>query len=86
MPAKMLSGTEAFKLQCCLRASGVWILLPPEAGETFRDPSIAEGHSASSSSSSFVTVELNSVTGVWDATYSAWHAVQRTPVSKISQV
>src|SRR5208282_441121 len=46
----------------------------------------AEGHSASSSSSSCVIAELNSDTGVWGVTYSASQAVQRTPVSKIFQV
>lgn len=33
MPAKILSDAGAFRLRCCLRASGVWILLLPEAGE-----------------------------------------------------
>jgi len=45
-----------------------------------------EVHSASSSSISFVTVELNSDTEVWSVTYSVSHAVQRTTVSRISQV
>ena len=64
------------------------MLLLPEGGEKHHVTlgMTAEGHSASSSSSSFVTAELNSDTGVWGVTYSVSHAVQRTPVSKISQV
>ncbi len=88
MPAKILSdaAVSSFDVACkhpeccysfCLRAGRniTWHL-----GMT------AESHSANSSSSSCVTAELNSDTGVWSVTYSASHAVQRTPVSWISQV
>jgi hypothetical protein len=33
MLAKILSGAAAFRLRCCLQASGVWILFLPEVGE-----------------------------------------------------
>jgi len=88
VPAKILSdaAVSTFDVACkhpecchsfCLRAGRniVWHL-----GMT------AESHSASSSSISCVTAELNSDTGVWSVTYSVSHAVQRTPVSRISQV
>jgi hypothetical protein len=46
MPGKILSDVIAFRFRCCLRESGAWTLLPPEAGEkhhvTFRSPRVTQ--------------------------------------------